>query len=145
MTNSKPNNACICDLLQFSKDNRIVVETASVVKVRYLAIKGNLPMGWLTASTKYRVSIQVMLIAETASGWESPVTFTFKLPDGTATTVDQVLGNLPRNQQVLVSFGEFTSPSFIGPDKILKFRISETTVINAKKGLVFGPVMFQPN
>ncbi|TVU21076.1 hypothetical protein EJB05_30690 [Eragrostis curvula] len=81
------------------------IETASLEEVCWLDIQGKQELSHLTPGVNYEVVFEVML-NKSASGWDVPVKFELKFPDGKVQQRKEELQGKPREQWLKLKVGE---------------------------------------
>lgn len=112
---------------------------AELLEVCRLHVFGSFDTEKLHQGFKYEVAFVVML-KNSAKGWESPVNLLLILPDGSTQLNQESLNLKPKEQWIEIPAGNFTmSPSMIGD---IKFSLEERGN-EWKEGLLIKGVVIQ--
>ncbi|KAG0475046.1 hypothetical protein HPP92_014732 [Vanilla planifolia] len=118
-----------------------IFDVPRLIEVWYLKIKGKLNTSTLTPETKYELAFTVMLLGESAEGWQTPITVKLKQPNSFCTTKSVILGDVsPQGQWVEIKAGEFVAR--IGGD--IEFSMRGTETKQRKSGLLLRGVVVRP-
>ncbi|CAI0378828.1 unnamed protein product, partial [Linum tenue] len=120
----------------------VTVEAAELLAVCWLEVHGNFDTTKLSPGTLYEV-IFVIMLKDSAAGWEVPVNFRLTLPNRVKQEHKENLMTKPRLQWIEIPVGEFrTSPENIGGN--MEISMFEYEGGTWKKGLILKEVTIRP-
>jgi hypothetical protein len=116
-----------------------VVDAAELLNVCWLEVHGKFGTRKLSPGTTYRVAFVIML-KDTARGWEVPVNVRLVLPDGDKQERKENLMKKPRGEWIEIPVGEFVVEE-VGD---IEFSVYEYEGGDWKGGLVIKGVAIRP-
>ncbi|XP_042519708.1 uncharacterized protein LOC122093428 [Macadamia integrifolia] len=121
--------------------NDVYVEVAELLKVCWLDVLGKFDTSNLPSGIMYEVAFIVML-KDSATGWEVPVHLRLALPDGKTQEHEEYLLSKPRGEWMKLKVGEFQA--YPGKSRDIQFSLFEIEKGNWKSGLIIKGVTIRP-
>ncbi|VVA22681.1 PREDICTED: PHLOEM PROTEIN 2-LIKE [Prunus dulcis] len=119
----------------------VVIDAAEMINECWLEVHGQFETTKLSPGTLYEVAFVVKLKAS-AEGWDVPVNVSLTLPDDSKQWHEVKLKEIPREQWIEISVGEFRASPEIPGD--MEFSMYEYDSVKWKRGLVIKGVIIRP-
>ncbi|KAJ4976956.1 hypothetical protein NE237_002062 [Protea cynaroides] len=121
--------------------SNMVIDVAELKQICGFEVCGSFDPSNLTPGIIYEVSFVVML-KESARGWEVPVNLVLGTPDGEEQECSERLSSMPKGEWVELLLGEFLT--CVDDDEDLQFSLYEIEGRQWKSGLIIKGVVIQP-
>uniref|UniRef100_A0A7N0ZZS2 Uncharacterized protein n=1 Tax=Kalanchoe fedtschenkoi TaxID=63787 RepID=A0A7N0ZZS2_KALFE len=129
-------------LSQKDMSSEELVDVVKLENVCWLEVHGKFEMSKLSPNVVYEVAFIVKIVAESAYGWEVPVNFRLRLPNGSKQESKINLMEKPRGQWIKVPAGEFETSSELKGE--IEYSLYEYEDGKWKRGLMIMGVSIQP-